>query len=56
MTKEEWDKFEAELEQAREEHKLDFKRWYGTANFLDIEDYAETGYMLYHYLRSSQEI
>jgi hypothetical protein len=33
----------------REEHREDFTRWYDTANFPDIEDCCEVGYLLRPY-------
>ena len=51
MTKEDWDKFQAELQQLRTEHHKDYEKWYEFANYPDIQDYCETGYLINLYLR-----
>jgi hypothetical protein len=54
MTKDEWEKFETELEQARQEHGKTYDQWYETANYPDIQDYCRDGYLISRFLRPQE--
>jgi hypothetical protein len=43
------DKIEAITDNLRQQHSEDFKRWYDSANFIDVEYYCKIGWLLSHY-------
>jgi hypothetical protein len=47
--------FYALLSRLRAEHEAEFDRWYDTANYPDIKDAAEIGYLLCRFYITLEE-